>query len=290
MLSPLWLEVINGFRTVKVAGIQYDLLLPTFSTLHESQFYVRQAEEELLGVAYTADALEYQQEDLLSEKDILMLDSYEERKAELEHDLGIQTNAGKRQIVRQMIIRLDAEKQSVDYKWYRIRAMSSEGYASIVQTHYCFYRGTRYTDTHNPVWNSYEEFLCDRDQTRLIRILIEYYINFTSEFTDSVLRSMARDGFYRVMHQVMKEHNMPVFNSVSDLNMVAIKLLYWIEFYANALQSATEDCPKEILEDDEAFDLWVDRQRKGITNSESGQSDSNISRVRGRGRETIVVG
>lgn len=286
MLSPLWLEIVCGFKTVDVEGIKYDLLLPTLGVLHDSNFYIRQAKEDLVGIAYTAESLEYLQKDLLSEEDMALLDTYEEERAVLGRDLEVQSGVGKRQLIRKAIEKLEQRKTSVDTKWYRIISMSSEGYASIIQTYYCFFRCLRYHEDKSPAWDSYEEYLGENKAIYLKALMTEY-LDFTSKFTDVPLRELARDGYYRVVHQVMKESLVSAFPTPKDTSLVAIKLLYWLSYYANVLQSASETCPKEILEDDSAFDIWAERQQHGITDTPS--SSENVSRVRGKGKESIIV-
>lgn len=289
ILSPQWLEILLGFRVVELDGILFDLLLPTLSVFHESLFYTRQISSAEEGTIYKKEEIESYKSELLSESDVEVLETFDEKIATYKRDLEIQTNAGKRQMTRLRINELTRQKQKIDVKWIKLLSMSDSGLASTVQTHYCFYKCVRYHEDKSPLWDSFEEYLNETDAI-FIRRLMSLFLTFTNEFTDTELRKIARVSFYRVMNQISKEHLIAPFNSMSDMSIEAMKLLYWITYYTNALQNASEECPPDILEDDEAFDGWVDRQRKNISSPIEENKTSNINAIRGKSRERIIVG
>ena len=288
MLSPDWLEILMGYRVVEVEGVKYDILLPTLSIIHESLFYTRKAEDGIKSTSFSEVEIDELQDQILTDEDIEFIDSFELKLAEYKRDLEIQTNAGKRQILRNRIKNLEEKKDNSDLEWQKIRSFTREGFGSLIQTHYCFSRCVRLHDTEEPLWVTYNEFL-DDNRGSLTRELMSLFMNYTTEFTDSRLREIAKDGFYRIISQVMKDNIVTSFSSAKDISMAAIKLLYWIQYYSNTLQYSSEECPPDIIEDDDAFDLWAERQRKGVTDVQQGAGSASSSVVRGKTSETIIV-
>lgn len=290
ILSPQWLDVLLGFRVVEVDDCLFDLLLPTLTILHESLFYIRKISQEGEGVIYKRDEIENNKSDLLPKTDIEVLETFDEKIATYNRDLEIQSNAGKRQMTRIRIRELTEQKEKIDIKWIKLLSMSDEGLSSTAQTHYCFYKCIHYHKDKTLVWDSFDDYLDDTDTT-FIRKLMTLFLEFTNEFTDTELRKIARISFYRVMDQISKEHFIAPFESMADMSIESMKLLYWITYYNNALQNTSEECPIGVLEDDEAFDAWVDRQKKSISDPVSEvSSSSNVNKIRGKTRERIIVG
>lgn len=288
MLSPELLEIINGYSLVEVGEVIYRIYLPTLSIIHESMFHASQAEKELRGRVFDDEDIESLKDKLLTKDEITLLETFEEQTIRYKRDLEFQTNVGKKQLTRNKIKQLEEDKERVDIKWRRAKLFTSNGYSYIIQTQFCLFKCVVIHDMNEPLWKSYNEFL-DEERSWLIYQLMTEYINLTTKYTDVELRKIAKEGYYRVIYTLIKENQISFVSEIQELSMIAIRLLYWMTYYTNVIQGATEECPTEILEDNVAFDNWAERVRKGVTTNSEPPISHNQNRVKGKHRETIVI-
>lgn len=290
MLNPDWLEIIMGYRTTEVEGEVVDIKLPTFKVIHESLFHVRRKEKELRHRAFTEDDLLDLEELLLSSSDLKFRDGYEQRRKELERQIQTATG-GKKKIAQAQLDRLDSRMERIDSYWNHLVGYTVDGLSSSVQTHFCFYRSVRYHEEQEPLWQSYEDFLGD-DRGVFVKALFDEFVDFSTEFDDTRLRAIAKGGFYRILPQVQDEFGFMTFPDMRDMSIVAVKLMHWLSYYVHSLQNAREECPPEVLDDDDLFDRWIERQKKDLTESASpppNNSGSSLRKTGGRRNETFII-
>lgn len=287
MVSPDLLEIILGYKTVEFNNVLYDVYFPTLKIIHNASFYARKSRNDLKGTVFDNIDIDVRKETLLSKEEIELLESFDLKLADFKRDLEIQTNAGKRVMIRNRIKKLEEDREKVEITWNRIKLMTSDGYIHLITTQVCFCTCVRYHETGEPVWDNYEEFLDDNHGV-LIQALLKEYVDLTNKYSDKKLRELAKENYYRVIYQIMKENQISFCSSMVEMSMVAIRLLYWISYYTNIIQNAQEECPSEILNDDDSFDNWANRVRKGITPELESNSQGKY-KVKGKHRETIVI-
>lgn len=293
--NPDWLEIVMGYRTVDVENptigtdCAIDIYLPTVRTLHESLLEVRRKGKLIAGKVFTEEELEDMKEDLLSRDNLAVLDSYQERKESLERDLQIQRSDIRKQQISARLERLEEDKEIAESKWVKLQSVTKEGLLSSAQQYYCFFRSLHDHESKKPLWSSYKEFL-DDSRGFFVQNLYTAYVEFTTGFDDSRLRAIAKDNFYRMIPILQGGQAISTVSTLADLSFVMVRLLYWFQYYTNVLQNSRDECPQDILDDDEKFDEWAEVQRKNLNRGDSEpQSNTSVQRHGGRQRQTVVL-
>jgi hypothetical protein len=286
MLNPDWLEIMCGYRTVSVKDHTLDIYLPTVTMVHESLFYVRKESDQVLGKALTQEDLEDLKAIILRPAELSVLDNYEDKSKQLSREIETSMTLGKRQIAQRKLDQLESNKLEADSKWSKMMSLTVSGFSSTVQTQFCFYRCVYDHTTREPLWSSFDEFSEDY-RGFFVRAVYSAYVDFLTHFDDKCLRSIAKDGFYRMIPQLQASHLISSFDNIKEMSIVAMKLLHWITYYNSVIQNARDKCPDHILQDDILFDEWAERQRKGLTPEQT--TNSSVVRSGGKRRESLVI-
>jgi hypothetical protein len=80
-----------------------------------------------------------------------------------------------------------------------------------------------------------------------------------------IIRELAKRPEVKMMYSISKSAGIPWFKgTVSELNPLQKRLIYWCSFYDNVGQ-ASDRPPDRVIENDNMLDRWLEKKAKEMT-------------------------
>lgn len=112
-----------------------------------------------------------------------------------------------------------------------------------------------------PVWDSVNIML-DTLSIENYNYLLNKFIEFLNGISVEKIRCVARSPLWQAIYGAAVDSNQPIFTEpASEWDINKIILIHWSSIYRNAFQNYGQ-IPDHILNDDAAFDRWLEQQTK----------------------------
>lgn len=154
-------------------------------------------------------------------------------------------------------IHRDISSKKSTYTKYSAEAIAEVNKNYKLVYYCCFDR-----NTDKRIWDSFEEFMNEKNRLAVIVILREV-CSFFSGFHQTVLRKIARNVMWRTKWISATKTGSPIFpGNVGEWDMNKSMLCYWSNFYDSVY--AGHERPEEyVINDDEFLDNWLENKSKG---------------------------
>lgn len=139
----------------------------------------------------------------------------------------------------------------------------------------------------NAIWRI-EEFQDEIDH-ELIEILCASYVE-REQISVANIREIARSYLWRYRWSIGKNNVISLFGrDLKDMTPPQSVLVFWSEVYDSAFESM-EPPPRSVVDDDEQFDAWLDKQSKEIEKKQSASYYKVKQDFKGNEKFVVVEG
>lgn len=268
MMSPeeVWLALVNGYWLEREGTVTYKLRLPTLEVLHEARCLAATLEGSV-GLPTQADIEELLSGDL-SDDDREFLEGYPVRRKDLEVRLGFVPDQFKGRLAQELA-ELEARYERLTGSRLGLLSHSIEWHQSQLESWILFLRCVT-TLEGEPLWDSIDAML-DSHHAEHAALFARFTGRCAELMQEKVLRGVAKDTHLRVMIKSLMESHVPVVADMRQSSPQLQRLLYYIHLYSNAISASTEDVPQEVVDDDDAFDRWLENRHKRFEQSSPGR-------------------
>lgn len=170
-----------------------------------------------------------------------------------------------------MISEMNTKKQS-------IISMSAERYAEEQKIRaYAYVVTMREEDS--KYWNSWEEFLREKDHKLVSNILMEI-LNSAGRIESKIIRQVAKSPAWRHKWAASKALSLFPVNIIDMTDEQAL-LIYWSQIY-DSVYEAYERPPQDVIDDDEKLDAWLESQSKKVDSEAKNRFKNNSKNLKRR--------
>ena len=208
-------------------------------------------------------------------------------KKQIDPENGVfRNNKGKKHKTHMDIIKKRKEREALIAERETLLSMTAEAHVRSARNNYYLSRCITTADTNVQLWPTVADFEAATDAVLIASIIKG--LNEYSPPTQAEIRALARSPSWSVIWRTAEKGLDALFDKPStSYSSDQINLVYWSLVYDSAYESMDRPSDK-ILDDDEAFDKWLEDQRKE-RNSKSKSKDRKSSTSR-HPEQFVVVG